>query len=64
MINISVSNEDRQQLAYGDMKTLKKVLEAEEARTTKMLVENTDPSIFRFYQGAVQAYQAIIKLLP
>jgi len=64
VINIKVSDEAKRQIDAGDIKTLKKVLEAESVKANDLLVESANPDNFRFYQGAAQALLAVIKLLP
>ena len=59
-----MSNEDRSRVEAGDMKTLKKVLEAEIAKADTSLRENADANNFRLYQGMAQAFLAVKKLLP
>ena len=51
-------------IAHGNQKVLKQVLERENEKLNTLLREHADPSSFRFYQGMAQTFESVIKILP
>ena len=51
-------------IAHGNQKVLKQVLERENEKLNTLLREQADPSSFRFYQGMAQTFESVIKILP
>jgi len=64
MINIKMDPAYLQRIQAGDVKMLKQVIEAEVFKATTSLKEVTVAENFRFHQGSIQAFEAVMKLLP
>ena len=64
MHQIKLEVHERTQIANGNQKVLKEVLERENEKLNTLLREHADPSTFRFYQGMAQSFESVIKILP
>jgi len=64
MHQIKLEVHERSQIASGNQKVLKEVLEREVGKLDTLLREHADPSSFRFYQGMAQTFESVIKILP
>lgn len=64
MLNVKTDQRQQFQINNGDMKTLKEVLEKEAGNMKANLVEAANPDTFRFHQGAIQALEGVIRILP
>lgn len=64
MYQIKLEPGEKTQIAQGNQKVLKEVMEREVGKIDTLLREQVDYSTFRFYQGMAQTFEAVIKTLP
>lgn len=64
MHQIKLEPGEKTDIAHGNQKVLKQVLERENEKLNTLLREHADPSSFRFYQGMAQTFESVIKILP
>ena len=64
MISISVAPGVKEKIiAYRDIEMLRQVIEAEKQKYQKQVNTTTKYEDFRFYQGVLQAFEGVEKLL-
>lgn len=64
MHQIKLETHEQEQIAHGNQKVLKGVLERENEKLNTLLRGHADFASFRFYQGMAQAIESVIKILP